>query len=69
MKTLVEKFWNEPAFCIGVLGTLATIALKLVAQRSAIHGVDDVLQILTPLVAGLLTRRVVSPAYAGRPQE
>ena len=67
MKKLAEKFWNEPSFCVGVLGTIAMIALKVASQNSSIHGVDDLAQILTPLVAGLLTRRFVSPSFKGEP--
>ena len=67
MKKLAEKFWNEPAFCLGVLGTLAMIALKVASQSGSIHGVDDLAQILTPLVTGLLTRRFVSPSFKGEP--
>lgn len=67
MKVLAQKFWREPAFCIGVLGTIAMIVLKVVAQSGSIQGVDDVAQVLLPLVAGLLTRRVVSPAFSGEP--
>lgn len=67
MKKLAERFWNEPAFCVGVLGSVAMIVLKVVAQKDAIHGLDDVAQVLTPVVAGLLTRRWVSPSLAGQP--
>ena len=67
MKKLAEKFWNEPAFCLGVLGTVAMIVLKVVAQSGSIDGVDELAQVLTPLVAGLLTRRLVTPAYKGKP--
>lgn len=67
MKKLAEKFWNEPAFCLGVLGSVAMIVLKVVAQSGSIDGVDELAQVLTPLVAGLLTRRLVTPAYKGQP--
>lgn len=67
MKALAERFWNEPAFCVGVLGTLAMVALKVVGQRHSIHNIDDLAQVLTPLVAGLLTRRWVSPSLGGQP--
>lgn len=67
MKVLAERFWREPAFCIGVLGTVAMVVLKVVAQSGSIEGVDDVAQVLLPLVAGLLTRRLVTPAFKGDP--
>lgn len=67
MKQLIQKFWNEPAFCLGVLGTGAMIVLKVVAQSGSIGGVDDLAQILMPIVTGLMTRRLVSPAFKGKP--
>lgn len=67
MKKLAERFWNEPAFCLGVLGSVAMVLLKVVAESGSIDGIDELAQVLTPLVAGLLTRRLVTPAYKGEP--
>ena len=67
MKKLVDRFWNEPAFCLGVLGTVAMIVLKVVAQSDSINSIDDLAQILTPIITGLLTRRLVTPAYKDKP--
>lgn len=67
MKKLAERFWNEPAFCLGVLGSVAMVVLKVVAESGSIDGIDELAQVLTPLVAGLLTRRLVTPAYKGKP--
>ena len=67
MRVLINRFWREPAFCIGVLGSVAMIALKVLSSSKNIHSIDQLAQILLPLVGGLVARGFVSPAYAGKP--
>ncbi len=64
MKVLIEKFWSEPAFCIGVLGSAAMLVLKVLANGN-VDSVDDIAQILLPTVTGFASRGFVTPTFRG----
>lgn len=65
MRVLIEKFWSEPAFCIGVLGSVAVLVLKVLANSKTGLSVDNIAQILLPTITGLVSRNFVTPAYRG----
>jgi hypothetical protein len=59
MKTLLNRFWTEPAVALTVLSAIGILVTKLLAHD--LNGADDVLQILAPVLAGVGIRGVVRP--------
>ncbi len=67
MRVLIDRFWNEPAFCISVLTGLATavvIVLIKVLDGQPIDGAaigEIAVALGIPVGGGAATRHVVKP--------
>jgi len=59
MKTIMQRFWKEPAVAIGLLWSLGLLILAVITDSfdaSAIAG------IVSPIASALGIRQVVTPA-------
>jgi hypothetical protein len=60
MKVIARRLWQEPAAAIGLLTSLALVALALASSAS--WSASTIAGILAPLLSGLGIRQLVSPA-------
>jgi len=60
MKVIGQKFWNEPAVCIGLLTTVILLVLQIVTGDD--WDAVNIIAILAPFVSSLGIRQTVTPA-------
>lgn len=59
MRTIAHRIWLEPVVFLAVLSSLAIAILAVL--NGQLDSVDDVAQILAPIVAALGARQLVTP--------
>ncbi len=62
MRAIMQRAWNEPAVCIGLLASLVLLVLQLIGDDK--FTADTVISICAPLLAALGIRQTVSPALS-----
>jgi hypothetical protein len=59
MKSVAQKLWNEPAAFLGLVATLILLVLNILGDSD--WSLEQVVNILAPLVTGLGIRQLVVP--------
>jgi hypothetical protein len=58
MKTILQRFWREPAVCIGLVWSLALLILTIITSS---FDASSIAGIVSPLASALGIRQLVTP--------